>query len=118
MNLSNKLKSKTLNSIKNNNTSKYLMYTTTFAVLTAFLTLFPFEPAGALTLPWNNFLASLVEELRTTAKYLCIIGVMFVGVGYAMNNRGVGMSTICKLVGGICLALSAVSFVAAISDGF
>jgi trbC/VIRB2 family len=94
------------------------MYTTTFAVLTAFLTLFPFEPAGALTLPWNNFLASLVEELRTTAKYLCIIGVMFVGVGYAMNNRGDGMSTICKLVGGICLALSAVSFVAAISDGF
>lgn len=43
---------------------------------------------------------------------------MFVGVGFAMNNRGDSMSTICKLVGGICLALSAVSFVAAISDGF
>ena len=111
------MKQKANNSTQQNNTNKYLVYTTAFAVLTTYLTLFPFEPAGAFTLPFNNFLANLIEELRTTAKYLCILGVMIMGVGYAMNNRGDNMATVLKVVGGICFALGATAIVTAIAEG-
>lgn len=84
-------------------------------VLPAFLTLLlvsvPHTGDAAITLPWNNVLEDISDQLRETARILSILGMIVCAIGLAAGNAGDGMKKVLIVILAVCIAAYAATFV-------
>lgn len=85
------------------------------AMLTVFFISTP-STGHAITLPFNSYLNELTSELKTTARYLAILGIIIAAAGLFMGNAGDGVKKLLIIILAVSIAAYASTIVGDLFD--